>query len=176
MLKDMRGTELMDEQPVNHTFGPFYDDNSEILILGSFPSVKSRAVSFYYGHPQNRFWKVISAVFGETEPVTEAEKKAMLRKCHIALYDVIDSCTITGSSDSSIRNVRPTDLTEILKTGRIGDHIFVNGTKAYELYMKYIFPDNGIEPVKLPSTSPANAAASLQKLEEKWQVIDLRKK
>lgn len=159
----------MKTQKLTHTFGPFYDRESRYLFLGSFPSVKSREEGFFYGHPRNRFWKVIAAVFEDEAPETVEEKKAFLTKHHIALYDVIESCTIQGSSDSSIRDAVVTDLGPILETGRIGSRIFVNGGKAYDLYCRHTLPATGIPAVKLPSTSPANAAWSLEKLTKAWK-------
>jgi hypoxanthine-DNA glycosylase len=152
-----------------HPFEPFFDADSRILILGSFPSVKSREVRFFYGHPQNRFWKVIAAVFGEPTPETIPEKKELLKKNHIALWDSIHSCTITGSSDSSIRDVVPNDIRGILETARIR-RIFCNGAMSFRMYQKYIFPETGVEAVKLPSTSPANAAWKMDRLTEAWSV------
>ncbi|MDD6550786.1 MAG: DNA-deoxyinosine glycosylase [Lachnospiraceae bacterium] len=159
-------------EKASHTFGPFYDKGSEILILGSFPSVKSREVGFYYGHPTNRFWKVISDIFQRKEPAAIKEKQELLISCHIALYDVIDSCEIIGSADSSITDVKVTDLTPILNGTSVGSRIFVNGKTAYRLYMKYQFPIYGIRPICLPSTSAANARYRLDDLIRDWQVID----
>lgn len=153
-----------------HPIEPIYNKKSKILILGSFPSVKSREEGFFYGHPQNRFWKVTSAVFGETTPQTIAEKKKFLLRNKIAVWDVIHSCEITGSSDSSIKDVVVNDLTQILDTADIRQ-IYVNGKKAFSLYNKYIKPELGIEAVCLPSTSPANAAWNLERLIEKWKII-----
>ncbi|MCR5666468.1 MAG: DNA-deoxyinosine glycosylase [Eubacterium sp.] len=156
------------KQIISHGFGPAFDADSKALILGSFPSVKSREQSFYYGHPQNRFWKVMAAICKAQVPETIEEKKAFLAAHHIAVYDVIESCTITGSSDSSIRNVTVTDLSEILDHSKVGSHIYANGAKAYDLYRRYTLPKTGIEAVKLPSTSPANAAWSLDRLIATW--------
>lgn len=156
---------------VTHTFGPVYDKASKILILGSMPSVKSREQQFYYGHPQNRFWKVLPAVTGGAEPVTIEEKTAFLLGNHIALWDVVASCDIIGSSDSSIRNVRENDLSVILGQADI-KAVFLNGGKAYELFMKYCkkYIHGGTPaPVKLPSTSPANAAWTLERLTAAWR-------
>jgi len=155
---------------INHTFQPVYNHKSRILILGTFPSVKSRENNFYYGHPQNRFWKVLAALTKEKLPVTIEEKKDFLLKHHIAVWDVIQSCSITGSGDASIRDVVPNHLSEILEKAEIRK-IYANGNKAYELYMKYVYSDTGRMIEKLPSTSPANAGYSLEKLEEKWKVI-----
>lgn len=152
-----------------HGFGPFYTPDSRILILGSFPSVKSREESFFYGHPQNRFWKVISAVYGCGCPTSIEEKREFLTENHIALYDVIESCSIIGSLDSTIEDVEPADLCPIIEGSMIKDNVYVNGGKAYELYMRYIYKENAIEPTKLPSTSPANAAYSLDRLTKIWK-------
>ncbi len=153
-----------------HPFPPLYDENSKVLILGSFPSVKSREEMFFYGHPQNRFWKVIAAVTDEETPVTIEEKSRLLHKNHIALWDVIASCDITGSSDSSIKNVVANDLTVILKSADI-KQIFVNGKTAEKYYNKYIRDTIGREALCLPSTSPANASWKLEKLIEAWSVV-----
>lgn len=156
-------------QFLSHGFGPFYDADSRILILGSFPSVKSREQSFFYGHPRNRFWPVLAAVLGDETPMTTEEKRAFLRRHGIALYDVIESCSIVGSADSSIQDVSPADLRPILSGSRVGTRIFTNGGKAAALYRRYLFPLLGIPAVSLPSTSPANAAASLPRLTEAWR-------
>ena len=153
-----------------HPIAPVFDKDSKVLILGSFPSVKSREEGFFYGHPQNRFWKVTSQVFGEELPVTIDEKKAFLIRNHLAVWDVIGSCEIEGSSDSSIRNVTVNDLSVILDTADIRA-IFLNGKKAEQYYKKYIFPALKRDAVCLPSTSPANAAWSLDKLTDAWRVI-----
>lgn len=152
-----------------HTIEPVFNKESEILILGSFPSVKSREANFFYGHPQNRFWKVVSAVMEEECPQTVEEKKAFLLKNHIAVWDVIQSCDIDGSSDSSIKNVTSNDLSKILDKSKIKT-IFTNGNTAYKLFKKYN-PDKNA--VKLPSTSPANAAYSLDKLIENWHALKI---
>ena len=152
---------------VTHPFPPLYDKNSKILILGSFPSVKSREQLFFYGHPQNRFWKVIANVFGDEVPNTIQEKKALLRKNHIALWDVIKSCDIEGSSDSSISGVVPNDLSEILAGADI-QKIIVNGKTAEKYFNKYTRDAIGKDAICMPSTSPANAAWSLERLTESW--------
>ncbi len=156
---------------IHHPFPPLYNENSKVLILGSFPSVKSREQMFFYGHPQNRFWKVISAVTGKNTPETIEEKKALLLSSGIALWDVIASCEIEGSSDSSIKNVVPNDLTEILKNADI-EQIFVNGKTAEKYYNKYIRDSIGREAVCLPSTSPANAAWNVEKLIDEWTILN----
>ena len=153
-----------------HTIAPVYDENSRILILGSFPSVKSREQGFFYGHPRNRFWKVLSALFGTAVPATVEEKKSLLALNNIALWDVIASCDITGSADSSIKNVHPVDLTPMLSECTI-NAIFTNGKTASGLYRKYIFPSVKTEDIPLPSTSPANASYSLERLTDSWKII-----
>lgn len=153
-----------------HSIPPTYDEESRILILGSFPSEASRKQEYFYGHPQNRFWKVLSAVFEDSLPGSIEEKKAFLHKHGIALWDVIASCDIIGSSDSSITNVKVNDLTVVLNVAKI-QAIFVNGRKASELYKKYIEPTIGISASYLPSTSPANAFWSLEKLISAWDVL-----
>ena len=150
-----------------HPIPPFYNSDSEILILGSFPSVKSRETGFFYGHPQNRFWKVLAALTREEVPQTIEEKKALLLRNRIALWDVIGSCEIEGSSDASIRNVVPNDLRIVLDHAPIRT-ICVNGKTAYRYYEKYTRQQTGREAVCLPSTSPANAAWSLEKLQAEW--------
>ncbi len=154
-------------QHLKRTFGPIYDKNSNILILGSFPSVKSREANFFYGHPQNRFWKVIAAVYNTSLPESRDEKTEFLLNNKIALWDTIDSCDIIGSSDSSIKNAVPTDINMILNFSDI-KRIFCNGATSHKLYMKYCYPDTKAAAVKLPSTSPANAACSLDKLISIW--------
>ncbi len=153
-----------------HPFPPLYDENSEILILGSLPSVKSREQKFFYGHPQNRFWKVMAQILSEEVPVTIEEKSAMLHKHHIALWDTIYSCDIIGSSDSSIKNVVPTDLKPIIEGSKIRN-VYCNGAASGKYYKKYQQKILGIEAKVLPSTSPANAAYSVERLLENWRII-----
>lgn len=153
-----------------HTIQPVYNEHSEVLILGSFPSVKSREQQFFYGHKQNRFWRVLARVLECEVPEDIPQKKAMLLAHHIAVWDVIASCEITGSSDASIRDVKPNDLSRILHCADIRE-IYTNGSKAYQLYQKYIYPVNGQEAHLLPSTSPANAGYSLERLVDAWKVI-----
>lgn len=160
----------MEQEHLTHTFEPVFDKESKILILGSFPSVKSRENHFYYGHPQNRFWKVVAGVLEKDVPQTIEEKKTFLLEQHIAVWDVIESCTIVGSSDSSIKDVVVNDFSRILEESKI-QMIFVNGGKAYELYHKYAEQKTEIQARKLPSTSPANAAWNLEKLLKAWCVI-----
>lgn len=159
---------------IAHTFEPVWDKDSKVLVLGTFPSVKSRESNFYYGHSQNRFWKVIAFVTGGSVPVTVEDKKKLLLENNIAIWDVIKSCSIKGSSDSSIKDVIANDLLPIL-TGSSINRIYANGTKAYELYMKYSYPYTNRAIIKLPSTSPANAAYKLDRLVECWSTIYTKK-
>lgn len=156
--------------PSEHPFPPVFDKDCNILILGTFPSVRSRETGFFYGHPQNRFWRVTAAVFGDDVPVTKEDKISFLLKHHIALWDVISSCDIEGSSDSSIKNAVPNDISYLLENSHI-TRIFTNGNAAYKLYERYIEPKSNIVAQKLPSTSPANAAWSIEKLISSWQII-----
>ena len=161
---------MSEYENVTHNFAPVWDEQSRILILGTFPSVKSRENHFYYGHPQNRFWKVLAAVTDHAPLENVEEKKQFLLEHQIALWDVIASCDIIGSSDSSIKNVVANDIDRILSEAPIRQ-IFVNGQTAFKLYKKYVLPETGVMPVCLPSTSPANAAWNMEKLTEAWQVI-----
>lgn len=154
----------------HHPIEPVYDHSSRLLVLGSFPSVKSREQGFFYGHPQNRFWKVTSAVFACDEPKTIEEKRSFLLANGIALWDVIASCDIEGSSDSSIKNVVPNDLSRILSYAQI-TQIFVNGKTAQKYYNKYLRDVLGRDAICLPSTSPANAAWSAERLIREWSVL-----
>lgn len=155
---------------LHHPIPPVYDENSRILILGSFPSVKSREQGFFYGHPQNRFWRVTAAVFEDEVPMTVPERRAFLLRHGVALWDVIAACEITGSSDASIRSPEINELGPILETAPIRA-IFVNGQTAAKLYRRYAQPLTGRPACLLPSTSPANAAWSLERLIEAWRVI-----
>ena len=155
---------------IQRQFGPVYDAGSRILILGSFPSVKSREVNFFYGHPQNRFWPLLAGVLGCELPQSIDGKKEMLLTHHIALWDTLDSCDIIGSSDSSIRNAEPVDIMSLLNAADIRQ-IYCNGTASYKLFMKYLRPVCGRTPVQLPSTSPANAAWSMDRLRGQWKQI-----
>lgn len=159
---------MSEYQTVRQPFLPVYDKNSKILILGSFPSVKSREMGFYYGHSRNRFWKVLAEILEWSVPETIDSKKEMLLANQIAIYDVIESCQIIGSSDSSIKNVMPAALGEIIKNSQI-KAVFTNGKTASKLYKKYQAGDIGLPMVELPSTSPANAAYSLDRLTEIWR-------
>ena len=156
---------------LEHEFEPIYDGNSKILILGSFPSVKSREQNFYYGHPQNRFWRLLAMICKSDTPQTIQEKTSLCLSNGIALWDVIKSCEIVGSSDSSIKNAEVNDLSVILDSCDIKE-IFVNGGMAYKLFVKYQQDTINRTAVKLPSTSPANAAWSLDRLYCQWKVIE----
>ena len=165
-------TYIEDELPagytrVHHTFEPVYDENSRILILGSFPSVKSRENNFYYGHPQNRFWKLMARLLDEPIPETIEEKKALLSAHGIALWDVVAVCDIKGSSDHTIRNVIPADINRVLRAANI-EQILANGDTAWQLYRKYCREQTGRDAVKCPSTSPANAIFTLDRLADAW--------
>ncbi|MBQ5992402.1 MAG: DNA-deoxyinosine glycosylase [Clostridia bacterium] len=160
----------MQRTEIVHPIPPFYRPDSHILILGSFPSVKSREQMFFYGHPQNRFWRVVAAVFGEETPVTIPEKRAFLERNKIALWDSIGRCTIEGSADSTIRDVVPNDLSVILNAAGIAA-IFCNGKQSFECYRRYILPVLLREAAVLPSTSPANAAWSFDRLVDAWRAI-----
>lgn len=156
-----------------HPIPPVFDGHSELLILGSFPSVKSRETGFFYGHPQNRFWRVLAALYDEPLPRTVAEKTALLLRNRIALWDVIRSCEIDGSSDASIREVVPNDLSVILRAAPV-KRVFTNGGTADALYRKYCEQATGLRAVSLPSTSPANARTDLAGLIEAWSVLKKR--
>lgn len=156
---------------INHPIKPFYNKDSKILILGSFPSVKSRETGFYYSHPQNRFWRVLSAVFLSATPTSIEEKKEFLTKNKIALFDCVASCEIIGSADTSIKKVIPNDLTTILENSDI-KKIYVNGVAAYNLYNKFIKSKTNIEAIYLPSTSPANAKFKLEDLIESYKLLN----
>ena len=153
-----------------HTIDPIYNSESRILILGSFPSVKSREIGFFYGHPQNRFWCVLAELFSEEKPETVDDKKTFLLRHRIALWDVIASCDIVGSSDSSIKNVVSNNISTILNSADI-KAIFVNGKTAQRLYTKHILPQTNRPAILLPSTSPANAAWTKNMLLREWSLI-----
>ena len=155
---------------VTHEFDAFFDEDSRVLILGTIPSPKSREQGFYYGHPQNRFWRVLADVLGEEFPQTVEERKGFLKRNHIALWDVLESCEIKGASDVSIRNARPNDMNRILQAADIRA-IFATGAKAAQLYKKLCFPECGVEAVRLPSTSPANCGCSYETLREAYSQI-----
>lgn len=156
---------------LKHPFPPLYDESSRILILGSFPSVRSREMMFFYGHPQNRFWRVLARVFeSDTVPMTVEERSAFLLKHRVAVWDVLASCEIRGSADSTIRRAEVNDLTPIFETATI-EAIYVNGKTAKQYYDRYLRDRIGRDAICLPSTSPANAAWSLDQLTEAWSII-----
>jgi len=160
----------MEEKSLNHQFGPIYNKNSKILILGSFPSVKSRVKDFYYMHPQNRFWILLEKIYNDDFTNCDIDKKkALLLKHNIALYDVIESCTIQGSSDSSIKNIDVADIKSILENTSIKS-IYLNGRKAEDVFLEY-FDDLKSYARYLPSTSPANARYSVEDLLKEWKLI-----
>ena len=153
---------------MKHPIPAFYRENAHILILGSFPSVKSREQGFFYGHPRNRFWAVLAGVFGTDTPETVSAKKQLLSDNRLALWDVIASCEVEGSADSSIREVIPNDIRSILQGAPI-EKIFTNGKTADRLYRQLLYPVTGAEAICLPSTSPANASWSLERLTAFWK-------
>ncbi len=153
-----------------HNIEPLYNKDSQVLILGSFPSVKSREQEFFYGHPQNRFWQVLSNIFESAVPSTVEDKKRLILNNHLALWDVIAECEITGSADSSIKNVIPNDIGKILAESNINT-IFINGRTAEKYYIRYTEPRINKKAICLPSTSPANAAWSITRLCEEWKII-----
>ena len=153
-----------------HSIEPVFDAESRVLILGTMPSPKSREVQFYYGHPQNRFWRVLAAVLGEEVPQSVPEKKTMLLRYRIALWDVLAECEITGASDSSIRNPVANDLSVILGHAPV-QAVFTTGATAWKLYTRLQKPHTGIEAVRLPSTSPANCAVKMEALTEAYKAI-----
>lgn len=153
---------------ITHPFDPIYDSNSEVLILGSFPSVKSRLEKFPYAHPQNRFWKIIADILKVEFPVEFEDKKIMLKEGKIALWDVLESCEITGSSDASIKNPIVNNISEIIEKSNISKILF-NGKKSYQIYQKFYIDKPQVETYILPSTSPANATYSYDRLLEEWK-------
>ena len=153
-----------------HSIEPVFDAESRVLILGTMPSPKSREVQFYYGHPENRFWRGLAAVLGEELPQSVPEKKAMLLRHRIALWDVLAECEITGASDSSIRNPVANDLSVILDHAPV-QAVFTTGATAWKLYTRLQKPHTGIEAVRLPSTSPANCAVKMEALTEAYKAI-----
>ena len=155
---------------VVHGIDPVADERSRVLILGSFPSVKSRESRFFYGHPQNRFWRTLAAVLGEDVPKTVEEKRAFLLQNRIAVWDVVAECEITGSSDSTIKNVIPNEIERILNVAPI-EQIFTNGATAHRFYGRYLQSRTGRAAICLPSTSPANATWSQERLIEAWQLV-----
>lgn len=160
----------MELECVTHDFEPIYNKESRILMLGTMPSPKSREVGFYYGHPRNRFWKVVSDVCGETLPETKEDKIAFALRNRIAVWDVLAGCEIKGAEDSSIRNPIPNDMNVILNHSDV-QAVFTTGTKAAQLYKKYCYPATGMEAIYLPSTSPANCRMSYEELYEAYAKI-----
>ena len=154
-------------EALRHPFPPLFDAESRVLILGSFPSVRSREQGFFYGYPQNRFWPLLAGLFGEPVPVTIPEKRELVLSHQLALWDAVGECRVTGSADASIRDVRPNDLNAVLSAAPIRG-IFCNGATAWQCFRRYCQADLGLEAVKLPSTSPANARWSLERLKEVW--------
>ncbi len=161
---------MREYKSLTHTFEPVYNEKSKVLVLGTFPSVKSREINFYYGHPQNRFWKVMATVTKSEVPGTIEEKKELLLANHIAVWDVIQKCDIIGSSDSSIKNVEVNDIAGLLKKTNI-ETIVANGATAERLYNTYALSQTSIPIIKMPSTSPANAAWTLEKLCNEWEKV-----
>lgn len=168
MIWEMKGFVYMEREKQVHTIDPVYDSRSRVLILGSFPSVASREAGFFYGHPANRFWRVMAAVFSTSVPSGVDEKRAFLLSHGVAVWDVVASCRIAGSSDASMTEAVPNDIGRILSAAPIRG-IFVNGKTAEKYYRRYLLPACGREAVCLPSTSPANAALSLFALTERWR-------
>lgn len=166
----MAETRVGGPEHVVHGFAPIWDAGSRVLVLGTLPSVKSREENFYYGHPRNRFWKLLALLFGAAEPRSVGEKKRLLLENGVALWDVVRACDIRRSADGSIRNAVPNDIRPILEGADIR-LICANGAKAKELYDRLLLPLTGREAIRLPSTSPANAAVSLEKLAEAWRII-----
>lgn len=164
------GVNVRESERVVHEFGPFYDSDSKVLILGSIPSPKSREQGFYYGHPRNRFWSVLAALFCEETPETVEDRKAFLTRHRIALWDVLDSCEIRGAEDSSIRDPQPNDMRLILDAADIAA-VFTTGGKAAKLYEKLCLPVCGVPAMSLPSTSPANCAFSTERLVKEYGKI-----
>ena len=160
----------METERLVHPIPPLYDGDSRILILGSFPSRASRAAAFFYGHPRNRFWPTVARITGEEPPQTVDEKRALALRHGIALWDTIASCDIRGSSDASITNVVPNDVSAILAAAPI-KAVFTNGATSTKLYERYVLPVTGVPSIPLPSTSPANAAMNADALFERWKVI-----
>ena len=160
----------MSVQTVAHPLSPVWNENSRILILGSFPSVRSRAAGFYYAHPQNRFWPLMARLFDEPLPQTTEDRRDFALRHGIALWDSIESCTITGSSDASIREAKPNDIARLIRQTGI-QRIYCNGQQSYKLYQKYCADRCGLNAVPLPSTSPANAVWTIERLADAWKVI-----
>ena len=158
----------MERITVVHPFDPLVCPDSTTLILGSFPSVRSREQMFFYGHPRNRFWRMLAAVYAEKVPESIPEKKALVLTHHLALWDTVAQCTVTGSADASIRDIVPVDIQRILRIAPV-NRVLCNGRLSGDLYHRYLEPVTGIPADVMPSTSPANAAFSLDRLIEIWR-------
>ena len=158
---------------IQHPFQPVVDENCRVLILGSFPSLKSREDGFYYGHPQNRFWRMLAAVYEEEMPTDIPAKQTFLLRHHIALWDVIASCQIEGSSDASVKEAVPVDIERLIHVANI-EKVICNGNLAMKLYHQHLEQKVGFKAIGMPSTSPANAACSLMKLVETWRTALLQ--
>ena len=160
----------MKQEWQTHPFEPVWNQHSEILILGSFPSIRSREIGFYYGHPQNRFWPLLAALHGTAVPLSTEERKTFALDHHIALWDAVSACDITGSSDSSIHNAIPNDIASLVKNSRI-QRIYCNGQTAGRIFQQYCQADCPLQAVTLPSTSAANAAWNMERLAQHWKVL-----
>ena len=160
----------MNCQTLVHPIAPVWNENARILILGSFPSVRSREAGFYYAHPQNRFWPLMARLYGEPVPQTTEERRTFALRHGIALWDSIQSCMITGSSDASIRDAKPNDIAGLVSQTGI-ERIFCNGQQSWRMFQKYCSESCTMQAIPLPSTSPANAAWTLDRLAEAWTVI-----
>ena len=172
-MKQSTVSEMQEQyRHIKRTFGPVYNQNSKVLILGSFPSVKSREANFYYGHPQNRFWPLMGKILNREIPVSIEDRKMLMLDNSIALWDTIEECDIVASSDASIRNIIPVDILRVLEAADIAQ-IYCNGSTSCDLFIRYLEPVCGRKPVKLPSTSPANAAWNLDRLYEAWKQIEV---
>ena len=158
------------KEKVVHEIAPVYDENSAVLVLGTMPSPLSRETGFYYGNPHNRFWSVLAEVLGEETPASVEERRAFLLRHRVALWDVCASCAIEGAADASIREVVPNDVAGLIAKLKV-KRVFFNGAKAEELFERFIAPPAGVEFIRLPSTSPANASCDLPRLVEAWRVI-----
>ncbi len=157
-------------QTILHPLKPLYNQDSKILILGSFPSIKTREYGFFYGHPQNRFWPILEVLFNEELTRDIEQRREFILKNKIALYDSIYQCDIIGSSDASIQNVVPSDLSEVFENADI-KQVFCNGATSYKYYKKYHAKKSGIKGISLPSSSPANARYRLDDLVREWSQI-----
>lgn len=160
----------MSTEHVEHGFGPVYDEHSRVLMLGTMPSPASREQGFYYGHPRNRFWPVLAAIFGEPEPRSPEERRSFALRHNIALWDVLAACDIDGAADGSIKRPRANRIGDVLTASPIAA-VFTTGAKAAELYRRLCLPETGREALPLPSTSPANARMSTEQLVESYSAV-----